>query len=424
MKAYLYRSGAEISPFGELAPDLEVGAQTLGAWQDEVLRRCGLEPVRVEAPTEVRDPDAHILIADDLFFTRRVLRSFLKRWERTRLSQAGLPKDSLLLSAMGTLQRYRSADGLALFDLFGVPAAHGVVELDRGGPEQRPGPTEAEPVAVAFREKVLEMPIPARVTGEPVWRHPVTSSVCLHIEHWIHVLQASRLTIQVKWVDAVVRRPLWAIGRALLALPPWPGRGRLLWRVLGVANQLGKGVDIHPTARVEGAILGPGVRVGAFAVVRASIVGAGTVIEDRATVAYSVVGARSFVSKYTLVYASSAMAEANLGMSMQMCLAGRGAGLTPRATPIDVIPGGQIRVKVGERFVPVDLSVLGSCFGHRCFVGADVYLAPGREVPNDVVIGPRPGRVLAHLPAELAPGERYWVEDGRLRSASDRVQRS
>lgn len=418
MRAFLLPRPRALSPFGEPARNLEVGTETLAEWQERLLRRRGLTPVRVENLDAIPTDEPRLVLAEDLFFTRRVLKSFLERWDPAagRVGRVALPADSELLRGLGTMQRLERSGSLALFDLWGLPAGARLVPAE-AGPDGRPrfdGGVAVEPVAVAFREKLVEVPTPRAVTGRASWSHPITSSVCLHLEHWVDVLQAGRLAVQIRWVDAVIARPVWALARLALALPPWPGRGRFFWRLLGQANLRGRDVDVHPTARVEGAILEDGVRVGAQALVRASVIGAGTVIEDRATVAYSSVGPGAFVSKYTLVYASVGFREANLGMSMQMCLAGRGAALTPRATPVDVVPGGEIRVRRDGRLVPAGLPVLGSCFGHGCFVGADVLIAPGREIPNGVRIGPRPGRILAHIPEGLDPGRAYAAVDGRL----------
>jgi hypothetical protein len=81
---------------------------------------------------------------------------------------------------------------------------------------------------------------------------------------------------------------------------------------------------------------------------------------------------------------------------------------------VDVVPGGEIRVRLGDALVPVDLPVLGSCFGHDTFIGADVYLAPGREIPSGVRIGPRPERILSRIPDDLEPGRSYVAVEGRL----------
>lgn len=405
MKAFLLASRGLISPFGQPAEELEVGAERLADLQDRLLREEGLEPVRVERLEAVSTEQPCLLISGDLYFTRRVLRGFLRGWARDVAGRVALPAGSVMMRELGTLQRFARAGEHALFELWGIPKGARLTLDSELDPEARlleglELSCEVRPVPVPFREKVLAFAVPERVVGRPSWSHPVTSSICLHLEHWVHVLQAGRASIQVRWVDEVVRRPLKTAAQLAWALLPWPGRGGFFQRVLSSAKRVGRGARIHPTAVVEGAILGEGVRVGAFAIVRGSIVGAGTVIEDRATVAFSVVGANSFVSKNAVIYASAAFSGSSLGMSMQMCLAGREVALTPRATPIDVIPGGQIKVSVRGRLVPAGLPVLGSCFGHRCFVGADVYLAPGREVPNDRVLGPRPGRVIAKLDPE------------------------
>ena len=114
--------------------------------------------------------------------------------------------------------------------------------------------------------------------------------------------------------------------------------------------------------------------------------------------AYSTIGSNCFVSKYTLVYSSAVMEETNAGMSMQMCLVGKRAAVTPRATPIDIRRSGDIRVRVGDEHVAAPHDVLGSCFGHDTFIGPDVYIAPGRELPNGLTLHPPPGRAALRQP--------------------------
>lgn len=400
MKAYVVRRGRPIAPFEEPAASLPIAGRPWGEAQAELLARFGLEVVHVDGLGEVDPGEDRVVTFDDVYFTRRVLKSLLSSWkaEGRRAAQVGLPEGSLFVSQFSDLLDLPRAEGLALYDLYALPAGAGL--------------EEARPLAVVFKEKRVEVPIPPQITGQSAWAHPVTTSVCLHLTHWLHVLQANRLAIQVRWVDEVVRRPWW--GAWLLLKGALPGRGRFLWRLLGRSNWIGKGVDIHPTARVEGAIIGDGVKIGAQALVRASIIGPGAVLEDRCNVAYSVIGPETFVSKYTLVYTTATFEQANVGGSVQMCLFGRRASVTPRTTPIDVVPGGKVRVQHEGRLVPVDVPVLGSAFGHDCFVGADVYIGPGRALPNGLKISPSPSRVLTRLPPEVDPKVVYTVRDGAL----------
>ena len=62
----------------------------------------------------------------------------------------------------------------------------------------------------------------------------------------------------------------------------------------------------------------------------------------------------------------------------------------------------------------IDLPLLGSCFGHDTYIGADLYIAPGREIPNGVWIGPQPERVLSSIPENLEAGRVYVVRNGKL----------
>ena len=407
MRAYVVATDRRIAPFGDRAADLPVGGwSSLTQWQNHLLNLFGIERVDVEAADQVPSTaEPKLVFEGDVFFTRRVLKSFLKRWRAGgyRAAQLALPVDSTFIRCFDALQDFGRTDQHALFDFWGVPAS---TSFRR---------TEVEPLPVIYRERVLKMPVPPQITKLPYWEHPITSSICLHVRHWLHVLHMNRLAVQIRWVDLVVRNPLWAsyvLVRGLVF-----GRGSLLWRVLGSANRIGRGVDIHPTARIEGSVIGDGARIGAHALVRCSIIGAHATVEERATINYSVMADRTYVSKYTLVYSSATMEEANVGASMQMCLMGRRSATTPRTTPTDVLPGQTVKVKAGEQVLDSGLVILGPVIGHDCFIGADTYIAPGRSVPNGTKVGPRPERILTQLPDTVDPTKRYIVVDGKLTEA-------
>lgn len=402
MRAYVVSTNVRISPFGELARDLPIGGVTLSAWRSALFARFGLEEVAVERLEDVPKGEACLVTRDNVLFTRRVLKSFLRRWKargHATSVRVALPASSLFVRAFASLQELELVGEHALYDLWGLAPGASIAA--------------AEPLPVLFEEKVLDYRMPQRATGLVSWPHPITTSVCMHIRHWLHVLQANRLAVQIRWVDHILAHPFWAASVLLRGLVP--GRGRLMWRVLAAAVRVGKDVDIHPTARVEASFIGDGVRIGPMAIVRASIIGPNTVIEERTNISYSVVGADSFVSKNAVIYASAAMDGADLGMTgMQMCLVGKRAALTPRATPTDVIPGRKIKVKSDGRLVEIDVPVLGACFGHDTFLGADLYIAPGREIPNGVRLGPQPERILSSIPDDLEPGRMYTVRNGRV----------
>ena len=404
MRAYVLIGTKKIAPFDEPARDLPIGGfASLALWQQDLFDRFGIERIAVADASEIpNDAEPKIVVRDDVLFTRRVLKSFLQRWKQSGMSKSvrlALPIDASFVQIFSPLQDFDRTEEHALYDFWGVAPNQ---PFDRSG----------EPLPVIYEERVIDFPVPERITGIATWRHPITTSIALHVRHWLHVLQANRLAIQIQWVDTVVRRPFWTAWMLLRAL--LFRRGRLLWRVLGSANRIGRNVDIHPTACVEGSIIGDGATIGAQALVRCSIIGDGSTVEERANVAYSVIGARTYVSKYTLVYSSVTMEDANVGASMQMCLVGRRAATTPRTTPLDVLPGHSIKVRADGKIVDTGMRVLGPCIGHDAFVGADTFVAPGRIIPNGTRIGPRPDRVLAQIPEEIDPSKEYTVVDGKL----------
>lgn len=398
LDAYICRTGRTIAPWGTELGDLPAGDTDLRGWQTDALRRAGFRVHWVEDWDEVPAGQPCLLTYDYVFFSAHLIRAFRRAFQRERRPiQLALPAGSQYLASFGHLSDHRVTGDAACFDVFLLP--------DRAALEA------ATPLVAPFREHLIRFPVPAAIIGVKEWVHPVTFSVCLHVSHWLHVLQLGRLSVQIRWAEWLMRHPIRSLLRVARASV---GRGPLLWRVLGKMNVYGRGVRVHPTACVEGAILGDGVEVGAMAIVRGSIIGAGTILEDRVNVAFSAVGPRNFVGKHSVVYGSVSAADANLCMrGMQMCLVGSRAGLTTRATPLDVQLGGPVRVRVGDRMVPVDLPALGACFGHDCYIGADVYIGPGRAIPNGVQIGPPSGRIVLRVPETLAPGA-YAAVDGGL----------
>jgi acetyltransferase-like isoleucine patch superfamily enzyme len=405
VRAYVVSSHRRIAPFGELARDLPVANVPLSEWTGRLFAKFGIEVKCVDTLDEIREEQPFLLTYDNVFFTRRVLKSFLERWKKAgfRASRLALPANSSFIRQFSALQDHALTAEHACFNFWGLPKGTAVPSDMASAP----------PLEILYKEKLIDYRVPGHLVGFHEWQHPVTSSICFHVRHWLHLLQINRLAIQIRWVDEVVAHPIWAAFALLRGLIP--GRGRMLWRIGASANRIGKNVDIHPTARIEGSFIGDNVRIGPQSLVRAAIIGEGSLLEERVNILSSVVGPRSFVSKNSVVYASASMEEANLGMSgMQMCLAGRRAALTPRATPTDVLPGRKLKVKLDGQLVEIDIPLLGSCFGHDTYIGADLYIAPGREVPNGVRIGPTPERVLSSIPDDADPNLAYTVRDGRL----------
>ena len=406
MKVYVVASGRRIQPFDEPVSTMPVAGRTLGEEQAALFSRFSLERVLVSDLSEIQSNEPAIVTYDDVYFTRRVLKSFLSSWDRARPGVLALPQSSGVFATFGDLQDFEVRGDLALFRFFGIPGASPAVPL----PQLR---ESAVPVPVVYRERIVPIDVPRHVVGFEKWNHPVTSSICLHVSHWIHVLYANLLAIQVRWVDQALTRPLWALSRLLWA--GLPGRGSYLERLTRRSNVVGRNVKIHSTAFVEGSFIGDGTIIGPQATVRASYIGREVKIDQRADVTYSVLGDRCFVSKHAILNSAVAFDGADLcPKGLQMSLIGRDVGLGARVNFMDTMPGGKIKVMHDGELRELEAPVLGSCVGHGSAIGPDIYIAPGRALPNGTRIVMPKERILFRVPKELDPEVTYVARDGTL----------
>lgn len=401
MKAYIIESKRLISPFADHVENMPVGGTTLRIWQTRLLEQFGFSVHYVSNERDIPSDEPRLITYDNVFFTRRGLKSFFQRWKKALRPPArfALPEETLFLKQFSDLQDSESNQGLRLFNLW---------LLDRDQHQD-----DASGLEILFREKTIRLPTPPAITGLANWEHPVTSSVCLHIRHWIHVLQMNLLSIQVSWVDQILAHPFWASTVLLKSLFGQPKN--FFYRLAKNGNRIGKNVDIHPSAIVEGCLIGDNVVIGPQALVRGSIISDGVVLQERVNVAFCVIGSGSFVSKHSVVHGCASFENADLCMrGMQLCLVGKKAALTTRANAMDITPNHKIRVEFEGQLHELDMTMLGSCFGHEVFIGADVYIAPGRAIPNGIRIVSDLSKILLRIPGDLEEKKTYAITDGSL----------
>jgi carbonic anhydrase/acetyltransferase-like protein (isoleucine patch superfamily) len=231
----------------------------------------------------------------------------------------------------------------------------------------------------------------------------------------VHALWLSNLWPQIEMVERITQSPLSTAWRLLRAVRPTPSATR--WAVARSFNQVGRGVEIHPSAVVELSVLGDGVKVGPFALVRGAVLGRDVRVEERANVMFSTLGDRCYVSKNSTVFACLGYPDADLCINgMQYCVAGRRSALTSLVRPMDMKYRGDVTLRLDGRTIAVRELMVGSCFGHDSFVGPEVLIGPGREIPNRTVVAPRPGTVMTRVDAAVTrDGGLAYVQDGVLR---------
>ncbi|MBN2359880.1 MAG: hypothetical protein JXR83_10535 [Deltaproteobacteria bacterium] len=419
MRSFLVEIDDPIAPFGEPARQACVGGSSLAQFTADNLRRLGLSSSRVRSVDQVPAGGEPLLILhDNLLVTRRALRSFLRRARRRGGAQRLALPDSLLLQRYHHLQRLeRDAADRWLFDAWYLDPAAIAAAGSAAAAMRQAGALEPE-----FKERRVRVAVPRHIVGQDGYEHPVTTTIALRIRHWVHILWANNLMPQTRLVERITEAPLRTLWRLLGC--GGLSRSAIAQRACGRFSYLGRGCRIHPTARLEYSVLGDNVQVGAFALVRGSLIGSNTVVEERCDVCHSALGPDNFVSRNSVLIMCASYDDADVCVDgMQFSLCGRGAALTSFVRPMDMNYGAPVSVLDDGQPVALPGHLLGSCFGHRTFVGPDVAIRPGRAIPNGAVILPPPEDSLGRLPTDWPAGQPGVVRGGRLEPLDRRDDR-
>jgi carbonic anhydrase/acetyltransferase-like protein (isoleucine patch superfamily) len=405
MRVVVLETGRILSPFGDAVTLAAVGLGTLGTHQADLAAMLGGKLVKAASLQDVpASTEPTWVLRDHTFLSRRLVRAVVGLKLDTPM-RVGLPTSRFTQLYAQHQDVAVNADGTHAYDAWWFPP---------GAPAGWPV-LESIPVrAVPFRERVLSFATPPNIMGRAVHEHPLTTTVAMHVKHWVHVLWLGNLWPQIEQVERITQNPLGTAWRLLRSVRPSVQGTQ--WALARNFNRVGRKVSIHPTACVELSILGDGVSVGPFALVRGAVLGRDVRVEERANVMFSVLGDRAFVSKNSTVFSCVGYPDADLCINgMQYCVAGRHSALTSLVRPMDMKYRDDVTVRMDGKNVAIKELMVGSCFGHHSFVGPDVLIGPGREIPNHTVVAPRPGAVLTRVDPQVAEkGGTAFVQDGVL----------
>jgi len=410
MRAVIVRQSGEIHPFARPPDGCGLGLGTFASYRERTLARLRLPSEDASPEDEVAGPA--LLIADDVWVTRRALRGFLKVARGRGLSRLCLPS-SRLLTLFAPLQDVPTdSAGRMAFDVVFVPAgervrARDAFALDAFALEEE---RWLEP---PFRELPIDVPMPRYLMGRDAtpFTFPLTTTIALRVRHWVHVLRAGHLAPQVELIERAEDHFITSALRAAASLRPTrPAMMRAL-RARFVLK--GRGVYVHPTATVEASVLGDGVTVGAHSYITGSVLGAGCTVEQRAHVEQSALGPRTFVSKNSSLSAMVAFGDTDVCTNgIQTCVVAERCGLTSWARPLDLVPGGEVRVLDDGKPRSAGELPCGVAFGEGVFVGAGVTIAPGRTIPAGVRLVADAAGVLRKVADDVRSGDTLAVKEG------------
>lgn len=428
MKALLVDRGVTVFGLGDPADQALFAHTTLGEYVRNACMGAGIEVLPPGAPPP-GDQDL-LVLPTDLFITRTLLTAWLARprvggVERLALRHTpsvdhALPLQDLAVEPLTPQERCtvpgrraeveRRATHKVLLDAYICRSSH--VGSASGDDLLEALATAAQPAVVDKLELVVDMRLPLlpmEGTEPPRMRFPLTSSVAVHVRHWVHVLWLNQLA-------PGILISLWLREHALAAV--WKvltggsfQRDRIMQR-LSLIHPTAK---VHPSAYVEGCVVGPWAVVAAGASVRQSVVAEGAEVGEHATVLGSVIGCRTYVTPKTYMVWCALYPDSVVGnQKMQVSLVGSHAHVNAWVGLIDARFAGSIRVDSATGLQSTQRSFLGSCVGHHSQLAAKVLIHPGRVVPRGTVLVMRPDEVISTIPQTLAPGVPMVRDRGTL----------
>lgn len=404
MKAHRFQTGARIEPLGDPVSEALVGTGLLGDAVTRALSEAGCQPELGRPGAPLADC---LALPDRLFVTRRAVREFIEACPATagvyRLGFVDGPASAWIQPLSGL----EPIPGGWLFDLFlirGRSPAAGDWEQLRAGLSRAARPVVLDP---GGQHEPIHLPRPGPPHG-PI-RLPRSDLLAADLRHWVHLVWLNQLMPGLRLAEHRQDHPLQGrLGRALRGAGDRPV----------VDSLIGRGCDIHPTARVEGSILGQGVKLGPRASVRDSILGDRVEIADHTRLKRCVLGAdcHTLSDSYFIgcsFYPGSSLANFMLRES----LIGRDSFLTSGLVFWSEGVRGPVSVRDGDFERDTGRWVLGSCAGHACTLGSlgpRAVFAPGRALPNGSLVVMRPEEGVLRLPESAAPGVPHVCQAGRV----------
>lgn len=412
MKAYILESGRRIAPFDESPGTLPIHNRPLRQYQEESLRALGCQTETID---DVRAIESFpcLLVRDDLFFTHHALAGFLRTMRR-RLPQKTAARDDRTGRPSGN---FRAALAQSILTEQFSPTFQGREETAPDGTACRAYDLyylQGFDPELSLEDQTELTPIPHRISvrRSRVNRYfepsgsaslPMSLVAFCPIQHWASLVSANLLGLSGLLVRTAQTRlastlalPLVCAWRAA-SVRPISLRGKFYWA--------GRGCRVHPSAHVEWCVMGNHVRIGPGAVVRGAVLANRVEVGPNAIVEGTSLGEKATVNGGVTLRSCVVGEEANIGAYFtQLSVIGRGAALCPSSGTYDFNLRGNVPVSFQGRMVNSGSRTLGSCLGHNAFLGAEVTLASGQEMPNGCILVRSPREIVGDVNEGLPPG--------------------
>jgi len=379
MKAYIVVGNrGMLDPFNEFPRNCLIGDKTLTSWQKEIFLKLGIEPFSIEDERQVEDRDEHILVGDNVYFSEELLVEFIARSRRQkRNTVCALKKGLFTHRTMSHIQNVTEKEDHINYNLRYLPAEKFREE-------------NYSSIVVDLDQSSDHLMVPRHICDSGKYQIPLTRKIIIQIDHWANLWTANIL------VALSLAAGLKMKSMAKLFLIALRARSFNQWKILSVANRIGKDCDIHPTAYIEGSIIGDGVKIGAGAVIRGSIIGNQSFIGNSVTIETSVVGEKSTILHGHIMFSVFCQSVFSVAQMISASFVGRdsfvGSGVILTDFRLDgnnvIVLKDGVKIDSGSTF-------LGCCLGNNVYLGSGCVVAPGRTIPCGLHIVLEKGRIIA-----------------------------
>lgn len=423
MQAYILETGRRISPFGQPVGEMLVHNRPLREHQLGILRELGCQVETIDDLHQARQKPC-LLVYDDVYFTYHAAAKFIalaQRGRRPANSPGGGNTTSgnvfAALSASPLTERFvpsfqgrtvAGADDTRL-------RAYDFYHLSQWDAGQSPA-DQAAPLIVPQYITHRRWRVNRYFDPSGSYTLPMSAVAFCPVQHWSSLLSANVLGMPSHFLRSAAAAKMRVATLPLRLL--WRAASLWPYRLRGKLYLAADGCKVHPTAHVEWAVLGRGVRIGPNAVVRGAVLGDRVEIGPGALVEMSTLAEKATVNGGASVRSCVVGQEGHLGSYFtQLSLLGNGAVLCPASGIFDFNLRGNVGVQFEGRNVNSGSRLLGGCLGHGAFLGADVFMSSGQELPNGCVLVKNPRDVVGDVGQTLPPGV-VRVDRGRPRHRS------
>ncbi len=404
MKAYIWKTGRRISPFGDPVGETLICNVSLKDHQRDALETNGLEMAETDDPCSIQDSE-YLLFKDDLFFTSVVVKRLLKKAAQAGNPGACATESGPFTEFTGFIQELRTeADPQA-----GSPlTVYGLYYCK--GPLGSPQAVDSLP-PLCIESKQSAFPVEAGdflpSTVDVKFTPAFSDAILFHVCHWVHVWLLNLLAMGDRLLKEFTSNKVKLVLRTLSAFSL--NKHKIASRFV----IKGKGCDIHPTATVQGCILGDRVSIGPYSLVQGCVLGDDVKINEQSIIMACVFGDGTSTCPRSWCKLCITYPKTSAGR-MHACLIGKNVFMASLAYFFDVKLKGTIHVEHEGKKVDTGMNFLGGCVGHNAIIGPDCWLASGREVPNGAMIVKNPREVIASIPPDLPQREPSTAWNGAL----------